>query len=161
LGVAISEFKRTVGIVAPELQSLHPLYLTALEVVVSGLQSSIGLDAAPTVSERRLAMAALRIMRATALAARQLRSLSYGQVRRVLFARALVHRPAILLLDEAYTGLDTRTRQVLQRRLEALATQGTTIVMTTHHADEWPLAATHELQLAAGAAKYCGPVRAP
>jgi molybdate transport system ATP-binding protein len=159
LGVPISAFKQRVGIVAPELQSIHPLYLTALEVVVSGLHSSVGLDAAPTMSERRRAVATLRELQAQSLAARELRSLSYGQVRRVLFARALVHRPAILLLDEPYTGLDARTRNVLQARIERAVAQGITLIMTTHHRDEWPQLATQELHLRSGAAAYCGTVR--
>jgi molybdate transport system ATP-binding protein len=161
LGVPISDFKQRVGVVAPELQSIHPLYLTALDVVVSGLHSSVGLDAPPTASERRRARAALRELQAQSLASRELRSLSYGQMRRVLFARALVHRPAILLLDEPYTGLDLRTRRMLQLRIERAAAKGITIAMTTHHRDEWPQAATHELQLLGGAAVYCGTVRSP
>ena len=159
LGVPIGDFKQRVGIVAPELQSIHPLYLTALDVVVSGLHSSVGLDRPPTASERRRALAALHELQAQSLSSRELRSLSYGQVRRVLFARALVHRPVILLLDEPYTGLDVRTRRVLQLRIERATAKGMTIVMTTHHRDEWPQAATHELQLQGGAAAYCGTVR--
>lgn len=158
-GVAISEFKRRVGLVAPELQTLHPLYLTALEVVVSGLHSSIGLDDPPSAAEKKRALRSLRRLGAAALAARPLRELSYGQMRRVLFARALVAEPDILLLDEPYTGLDAPTRRALLARVEALARQGTTILMTTHHRDEWPLGATHELELRGGEAQYCGVVR--
>jgi molybdate transport system ATP-binding protein len=160
-GVPISEFKRRVGLVAPELQALHPLYLKAIEVVVSGLHSSVGLDARPTASERRRALAALQTVQAARLADRELRALSYGQLRRVLFARALVHEPDILLLDEPYTGLDAPTRRALQARIERSAASGKTILMTTHHRDEWPRAATHELQLRGGLAVYCGPVRFP
>jgi molybdate transport system ATP-binding protein len=159
-GVPISEFKRRVGLVAPELQALHPLYLTALEVVVSGLHSSVGLDARPTPAEQRRALGALRGVRATALAGRELRALSYGQLRRVLFARALVHEPDILLLDEPYTGLDAPTRLALQARIARAIADGNTILMTTHHRDEWPRAATHELQLREGVTAYCGAVRA-
>jgi molybdate transport system ATP-binding protein len=158
-GVPISEFKRRVGLVAPELQTLHPLYLTALETVVSGLHSSIGLDDAPTVAETLRARRSLRRLGATALAARPLRELSYGQMRRVLFARALIAEPDILLLDEPYTGLDAPTRRALLALVESLAEQGTTILMTTHHRDEWPLRVTHELELQAGETRYCGVVR--
>lgn len=158
-GVAIGEFKRRVGLVAPELQTVHPLYLTALEVVVSGLHASIGLDEPPTAAERRRAQAALRSLGAATLASRPLRELSYGQMRRVLFARALIGRPELLLLDEPYTGLDALTRRALRTRVEALARAGTTVLLTTHHRDEWPAAATHELELDGGRAVYCGPVR--
>lgn len=160
-GVAISEFKRRVGLVAPELQTLHPLYLTALEVVVSGLHASIGLDEPPTAAEKQQGRRSLRRLGATALADRPLRELSYGQMRRVLFARALVAEPDILLLDEPYTGLDAPTRRALLALVDALAAQGRTILMTTHHRDEWPAGATHELELRAGEAQYCGTVRLP
>jgi len=158
-GVPISEFKSRVGLVAPELQTTHPLYLPVTEVVASGLHSSVGMDFAPARSERAAALRALRSLGALALARRTLRELSYGQLRRVLFARALVHRPAILLLDEPYTGLDASIRARLRRRVDAFLAQGGTLVLSTHHRDEWPAAATHELQLHDGRALYCGTVR--
>jgi molybdate transport system ATP-binding protein len=159
IGVAISEFKRQVGLVAPELQTLHPLWMSVLEVVVSGMHSSIGLDEPPVPAEIRRARRALLQMGMAAMSGRVLRQLSYGQMRRVLFARAWVHEPDILLLDEPFTGLDRPTRMKLQSRIESLSRDGTTIVLTTHHRDEWPAAASHELQLSGGVARYCGPVR--
>jgi molybdate transport system ATP-binding protein len=158
-GVAIADFKRQVGLVAPELQTQHPLYLTALETVVSGLHSSIGLDAGPSAAERRRALRALNRLGAATLADRTLRALSYGQLRRVLFARAAVHEPDILLLDEPYTGLDPATRAVLRAGIDHAIIDGRTVVMTTHHADEWPQRATHELQLDQGRAVYAGAIR--
>ena len=158
-GVPIAEFKRRVGLVAPELQTAHPLNLTALEVAVSGLHASIGLDESPSVAETRRARASLRTLGAATLASRPLRELSYGQLRRVLFARALVGEPDILLLDEPYTGLDARTRHALLALVATLAKRGTTILMTTHHRDEWPVRATHELELQDGGMRYRGVVR--
>jgi molybdate transport system ATP-binding protein len=163
-GVAIGEFKQRVGFVAPELQTSHPLYLTAEQVVISGLHSSIGLDGTPTrLRERRKARGALREFAAAKLAERTLRQLSYGQLRRVLFARAAVHNPDILLLDEPYTGLDAATRALLQdwvaRWVASGRTLARTVVMVTHHRDEWPAGVTHELQLQEGRAHYCGVAR--
>ena len=93
------------------------------------------------------------------LAARTLVELSYGQMRRVLFARAWVRRPQLLLLDEPFAGVDGPTRRELLAHLEALIGQGTAIIMATHHRSEWPVSATHELELVGGRARYCGPVR--
>jgi molybdate transport system ATP-binding protein len=160
-GVPISEFKRRVGYIAPELQSLHGLYLPVLDIVVSGLRSSIGVDLAPAAPERRRALRALARCGASALAGRTARELSYGQLRRVLFARALVGAPDILLLDEPYAGLDAATRAALRNRVERAHSNGATVVMVSHHHAEWPQHATHELELRAGAADYCGPVRRP
>ena len=161
VGVAIGEFKARVGLVAPELQTTHPLYLPVLEVVASGLHSSVGMDFAPTSSERRVALQSLRSLGAGALSHHTLRELSYGQLRRVLFARALVHKPAILLLDEPYTGLDASVRRRLRQRVDQYLSQGGTLMLSTHHRDEWPAATTHELQLREGRAVYCGTVRRP
>jgi molybdate transport system ATP-binding protein len=160
-GAPIAEFKQRVGFVAPELQAAHPLYLAAEEVVASGLHASIGLHETFEPHERARARVALRQLGAAALAPRRLRALSYGQFRRVLFARALVHGPTLLLLDEPYAGLDAHTRHALAARVEAATRDGMTVVMTTHHRDEWPATTTHELQLTHGRMQYCGPVRRP
>jgi ABC-type molybdenum transport system ATPase subunit/photorepair protein PhrA len=86
--------------------------------------------------------------------------LSYGQLRRVLFARALVREPDILLLDEPYAGVEARTRTALRSLVDGYVDAGVTVVIATHHRDEWPRGATHELELAAGRVRYCGPLRA-
>ena len=90
LGVPLSEFKQRCGIVAPQLQTDYPRDTPVQDVVISGLHASIGLNEAPDARERSLAARALELCGAGALRERRLASLSYGQVRRVLFARALV-----------------------------------------------------------------------
>ncbi len=159
-GVPLAGFRRRIGFVAPELQASQPRYLSVEDVVVSGLHASVGLQAAPTRRERLRAARALRSLGAARLAPRLVRTLSYGQLRRVLFARAIAGEPDILLLDEPYAGVDGRTRAVLRERVEASVESGVTVVIATHHAEEWPRGATHELQLAHTRARYCGPLRA-
>jgi molybdate transport system ATP-binding protein len=160
-GVALQAFQRRVGLIAPELQAIYPRDLRAVEVVVSGLGASLGLNTAASALELRLARRALRRLGAVSLATRTVRTLSYGQLRRVLFARAIVHAPDILLLDEPYAGLDLRQRTALRGMVERLMSGGVTAVMATHHVDEWPRQATHELELGRGRVVYCGPVRSP
>ena len=121
-----------------------------LDVVGSGLHASIGLDEPLTASERRRAHAALRDLGLQGLAGRTLRQLSYGQLRRVLFARALINRPQLLLLDEPYAGVDTATRADLMRRVDAHLDSGGAVVIATHYRAEWPRATTHQLELAGG-----------
>jgi ABC-type multidrug transport system ATPase subunit len=70
-----------------------------------------------------------------------------------------VHTPDILLLDEPYAGLDARTYVALRRLVEQAMRRGVTTVMTTHRVDDWPMLATHELELRGGRAVYCGPIR--
>jgi molybdate transport system ATP-binding protein len=158
-GVPLSEFQDRVGSVAPELQATLPRQLTALECVVAGLRGAYNLDGAVGASERRAALRSLGEAGARRFAQRRLAELSYGQGRRVLFARALARHPDIVLLDEPYTGLDGLTRRRLRSLIEAWVSQGRTVVMATHHRDDWPRGTTCELELAAGRPRHCGPVR--
>lgn len=69
------------------------------------------------------------------------RQLSRGLLQRAALARALIHRPSLLLLDEPFTGLDTPATQRLDAQLRELVASGTTLVIVTHHAIEaWELA---------------------
>jgi len=60
------------------------------------------------------------------------RSLSGGMKRRLLIAKAMVHRPPILVLDEPTAGVDVQLRQNLWKNVRALNNQGVTIILTTH-----------------------------
>jgi len=158
-GTPLHDFQRRVGRISADLQAGLPRELTALETVVAGLRQCFGIDAAITPGERLRALRALRRAGALGLAARQCGLLSYGQMRRVLFARALVNGPEILLLDEPYSGLDAHTRGDLQSLVNGSGLRRAAIVMSTHHRDEWLSAVTQELELAAGEVRYCGSVR--
>jgi molybdate transport system ATP-binding protein len=158
-GVPLQVFKQRVGLVAPHLQADHPQGLTVTAVVQSGRHASIGLNDPPTAADRAAAQRALRAFGLSALGGRTLRELSYGQLRRVLFARAWVREPALLLLDEPFSGLDGATRRELSERLETKVAEGTAVVMTTHRRAEWPRCTTHELELADGEVRYAGAVR--
>jgi molybdate transport system ATP-binding protein len=158
-GVPLETFRRQVGLVAPHLQADHPQELLVEAVVQSGCRAAIGLDEPASRAEHAAAKHILASFGLARLRSRRLRELSYGQMRRVLFARACVNEPHLLLLDEPFAGVDARTRQTLQRYIQELAARGTTIVMATHHSGEWPAATTHELELADGRIRYCGRVR--
>ena len=64
------------------------------------------------------------------------RALSGGMRRRLLLAKALVHRPHILVLDEPTAGVDITLREMLWRNVRALNRQGMTIILTTHYLEE-------------------------
>jgi molybdate transport system ATP-binding protein len=159
-GVPLDDFRARTGLVAPHLQTDYPRHTTVLDAVVSGLHSSLGLNFGATPAEATRARRALRALGMEDFAARQLADLSYGQVRRILFARALVLRPRILLLDEALTGLNTPLRNELLAWLESRVDAGSTVVMATHYRREWPRNATHELMLSRGRITYAGKLRA-
>jgi molybdate transport system ATP-binding protein len=158
-GVPLQEFKRRVGIVAPHLQADHPQELTVAAVVQSGRHASIGLNETPSAADRAAAKRSLEFFGLGPLASRAIKEISYGQLRRVLFARAWACRPDLLLLDEPFSGVDSPTRLSLMAHVAAMVASGTAVVMTTHHRSEWPACVTHELELADGREIYCGPVR--
>ena len=63
-------------------------------------------------------------------------ALSGGMARRLSLARALLNRPALIVLDEPTTGLDPQARQFLWQALRRLRSEGVTLVLTTHYMDE-------------------------
>lgn len=138
----VAQLRGLLGIVSPALQLEYTTdtALTASDAVVSGFLSArgLGLDLAQRVDAtmRARAAAALAEIGASHLAQRQMTSLSTGEARRVLIARALAHRPRALLLDEPCAGLDLASRRRFLGRLQALARGGTTLLLVTHHVEE-------------------------
>lgn len=158
-GVPLATFRQWCALVAPHLQSDPPRGETVLETIVSGLRRTVGLDGPPRAEERRRAGAAARTLDLGQHLQRPLRELSYGQVRRVLFARALVTRPRLLLLDEPFGGVDLGTRTALRERIDGYIAGGGTVVMSSHHTDEWPDGVNLELELGRGRVLYRGAPR--
>lgn len=131
-GTPIAEWKKRVGLVSPELQADHFHAGTLEAVVASGRYPSVGLNDAPTASDRKIARAGLALVGLEGFQNRRVREVSYGQLRLALLARALVNQPELLLLDEPFTGLDTRWRALMQRALENVIASGTQVIMAVH-----------------------------
>jgi iron complex transport system ATP-binding protein len=112
--------------------------ITGFEAVLSGFFASQGIFAHHRVTEamRSAAADALDRTGAAHLGAKTLDTMSTGEARRVLIARALVHRPRALVLDEPTRGLDLAARHHFLERVRAIARDGTTILLVTHHVDE-------------------------
>ena len=87
-------------------------------------------------------------------------ALSRGQAQRVAVARALVHGPALLLLDEPFTGLDGGAAERLAERLRALRRSGHTAVLVTHGLDQARALADEALVLESGRCAWRGGVAA-
>src|SRR5919204_239604 len=83
--------------------------------------------------------------------------LSGGMRRRLLIARALVHRPQLVLLDEPTVGLDPQVRQELWALIDALRAEGTTILMSTHYIEEAQRLADSVVIMSHGNAVAVGP----
>jgi iron complex transport system ATP-binding protein len=104
------------------------------DVVLSGFFSSIGIFSNHTVDagQRESADAALAGLKISHLADRPVCEMSSGEARRVLIARALVHKPGALLFDEPCNSLDLSAQQSLRQTMRALANSGTAILLVTH-----------------------------
>ena len=94
-------------------------------------------------SPREAAIRALQRMRLEERADSPVRSLSRGMQQRVSIARAIVHDPRVVLLDEPYTGLDETGAAALSAALESLKGSGAALVLVTHHLGEGLALATH------------------
>jgi len=146
-GTPIHRWKRRVGFVSPELQTDYAVNVTVLELVASGRYASIGMSDAPTVADLRQARRWLKFFSLLSVAKRRPRELSYGQLRRALFARALAGHTRILLLDEPLTGLDPRQRAAMKLLLERLMRRKLMLVIAVHHPEDLPRGITHGLSL--------------
>lgn len=146
-GEPLAGFRERCGFVAPQLQTDFPRHTSVLDTVLSGWESSYGLGDVASAIALRAARQVMREWGLQSFASRPLAELSYGQVRRVLFARAWLRKPRVLLLDEPFAGLDARHRQLVAARIEAARHYGAAILLATHHADEWPAVHTGTLTL--------------
>lgn len=159
-GETLDDSRRRIGLVSPALQASFPYDLTVEEAVWTGLSASLDVFTPPDEAGRARAAAWLEFFELAQLAGRRVRSLSRGQFRRALLARAMLaggeRGPALLLLDEPMAGLDTRSRRAFRAQLERLAGAGTPLVLVTHHARDLPRAVDRVLELAGGRVAFCG-----
>ena len=136
------ELRKHIGVVSQDLQQRYTPSTTALEVVVSGFHSSIGVHG--TLADRvdkpqiAAARATLDELGIGSLAGTTLRSMSTGQQRRCILARALVHKPQTLILDEPTAGLDFAASFDYLVRIRRLSDAGRNILIVTHHLNEIP-----------------------
>lgn len=153
------ELRRRMGLVSGALQAAVPEGEPALWTVASGWTAQLDLWRAPSAAEARQARGWLECAGAAGLERRAWGVLSQGERQRVLIARALMARPALLILDEPCAGLDPVARESFLASLEALARRpgGPALVLVTHHVEEITPAFTHALLLRAGRVVAAGP----
>lgn len=132
------EIRARVGYVGPDLQTAYRDDLTAREVVASGWFASIGLLDAVTRAQWRRVDEVVEQFDLRELARENFLRLSYGQRRRVLLARAVVHRPQVLLLDEPLDGLDEASLARMRDHLLALGHGRLALIVVTHRKNDLP-----------------------
>jgi len=120
--------KASIGIVPQEI--LFDAFFTPFET----LELQAGLYGVPPAKRRTMEI--LRAVRLDDKAHTYSRTLSGGMKRRLLIAKALVHNPPVLILDEPTAGVDIELRQQLWEYVRELHAGGTTVVLTTHYLEE-------------------------
>jgi len=130
-----AEARAVVGLISHQTMLYAPL--TALE----NIEFTARLYGVP--DPRDAALRALDRMRLGDRADSPVRSLSRGMQQRVSIARAIVHTPRVVLLDEPYTGLDEAGATALSEALQTLRVNGAALVLVTHHLSEGLALATH------------------
>ena len=131
----VFELRSSLGIVSPDLMATCTGGVTGRDIVLSGFFSSIGLWPHQEVTQdmREKTQGAMELLEVSHLADRFTDEMSSGEARRMLLARALVHDPRALVLDEPSTALDLVAQYELREILRKLAGKGIGIVMVTHH----------------------------
>jgi lipooligosaccharide transport system ATP-binding protein len=138
--------------VAPQLDNLDVTLTVEQNLLVFAHLYRIPRAARREAIERALKMAKLVDRRDS-----RVDKLSGGMRRRLLIARALVHRPRLVLLDEPTVGLDPQVRQELWALIDALRAEGATILMSTHYIEEAQRLADTVLIMSHGSAVAAGP----
>ncbi|HQR79920.1 MAG TPA: ABC transporter ATP-binding protein [Actinomycetota bacterium] len=159
--VDVFELRPRIGLASSALAGQVPPGERVLDVVLTSAWAVLGRwrEAYDPADEQR-ARALLMAWGLSDLADHRFGTLSEGERKRTIIARALMSDPELLLLDEPAAGLDLGGREDLLRRIDALTDDehAPTVVMVTHHVEEVPRGTTHVLLLRAARAVAAGPV---
>jgi iron complex transport system ATP-binding protein len=130
----VFSLRSLLGIVSNDLMLSCTGDACGRDVVLSGFFSSTAIYPNHTVDPKQseMAEAALAELEISHLAGRPVCEMSSGEARRVLIARALVHKPRALLFDEPCNSLDLAAQQKVRHTMSALARSGTAIMLVTH-----------------------------
>jgi iron complex transport system ATP-binding protein len=131
---SLFDVRKAFGLVSGDLQIELSRDINVHEAVISGFFGSIGTNRSQelTMEMETAARSALSLVGSSHLSKRCLATLSTGEARRVLMARALVNQPEALILDEPMSSLDLTGRHIVRESLRALAGNGQAVVMVTH-----------------------------
>lgn len=128
----------TVGLVSTDVQERMMVHRTVFDIVLGGFFGSVGVPFHIGASDEQVEQArkAIREIGIPSLSERDMLTLSTGQARRALIARALINGPALLIFDEPTSGLDPEGAWNMRQSLSALAKAGHTILVITHNVSD-------------------------
>lgn len=162
-GESIWDIKQHIGYVSASMQLEYRVTATPRSVIVSGFFDSVGVYQQPSPSQLALTREWLALLGLSEQADTPFRSLSYGQQRLLLIARAMVKHPPLLILDEPLQGLDTLNRHWVKRWIDLLVAEGQTqLLFVSHHQQDAPACISHRLSFvprADGFVYQAGPLK--
>ena len=128
----------TVGLVSTDVQERMMVHRTVFDIVLGGFFGSVGVPFHIGASDEQVEQArkAIHEIGIPSLSERDMLTLSTGQARRALIARALINGPALLIFDEPTSGLDPEGAWNMRQSLSALAKAGHTILVITHNVSD-------------------------
>lgn len=138
-GESIWDIKKHIGFVSPEFHRAYKENRPAIEIVASGLHDSVGLYKRPKPEQFDTCLFWMKVFGIENLKDRLFLSLSSGEQRLCLLARAFVKDPALLILDEPLHGLDTYRRNLVREVIGNFCKRpNKTLIMVTHYIEELP-----------------------
>lgn len=157
--VDLRELRKRIGWVGSFLEAQIPPNQKPLDLVVSGKFASIGIYEKPEAEDYDRALRLVRELECEAILDSPYGVLSQGEKQRLLIARALVHDPSLLILDESCAGLDLLAREQLLGTLQRLGSKedSPNMVFVTHHLEEIVPVFEHALLLKKGRVLAAGP----
>lgn len=161
-GTDVFELRPRIGVISNAVVEMIPYGESVLNVVMTSAYAIVGRwQESYDLWDESRAISLLTILGVRELKDRTFGTLSEGERKRTLIARALMPNPEILLLDEPAAGLDLGGREDLLRRLNALAADPSSpaLVIVTHHVEEIPRGSTHCLLLREGVVVSQGELR--
>jgi len=153
------EIRQRVGFVSMDFQMRFKEDLSGEDAIATGCFGGHVLYDRLSKRQTERVKRLIRVFELEALARRKVTSISYGELRRILIARALVHEPEVLILDEPFDGLESRIREALDRQIERVCELGTSLIMVTHHPEDLPRCITHGMLIEQGRILAAGPLK--
>ena len=147
-GESIWDIKKRIGYVSPEMHLFYMENVPTLRIVGSGFFDSIGLYRKCTEEQEKIALAWMHLLGIEELKERSFLTLSSGEQRLALLARAFVKDPDLIILDEPLHGLDVSNKKRAAAIIEQFcARPGKTLIYVTHYPQELPACVNKQFEL--------------
>ncbi len=146
-GESIWDIKKRIGYLSPEMHLYYMTDARCLDVVGSGFFDSIGIYRKCNQEQEVLAGKWMQIFGVDHLKERSFLSISSGEQRLVLLARAFVKNPELLILDEPLHGLDISNKKRVKQIIEDFCDENKSLIYVTHYKDEIPAVVDKQLEL--------------